>query len=309
MKGYRGVMWVALLAVGLLIATMLTVINVQVSNMRMETLRQIDGGSAGGPPGQGQDGVVATPTETIPPNTPLPSLTPVPTVTLRPPPTLEPPTLTPRPTATPTITTEPTLAVDLTNPGIIGLATDTPTPDEACEPRQDWTLRHEVQPQEALANIAAQYGTTAPILAEANCLDNPDLIRVGQQLRVPGEAPPDPNAVECVPWEVLTPINGAFAVDGGGQITFNWRGPRASRNLLRIWDEDGEQVHEAIVDLAQNITINAPNALPDGEGVFYWTVYPLGMDFQQIDCRESPRWQFHKTEFEPTEAPAAPAGP
>lgn len=47
--------------------------------------------------------------------------------------------------------------------------------------------RHTVRPGETLADIAAEYGVTIRALIEANDIANANLIRVGQNLRVPGE--------------------------------------------------------------------------------------------------------------------------
>ncbi len=48
--------------------------------------------------------------------------------------------------------------------------------------------RHVVQPGESLGAIAARYRTTVPALAELNGIANPNLIGVGQVLRLPGGA-------------------------------------------------------------------------------------------------------------------------
>jgi LysM repeat protein len=45
---------------------------------------------------------------------------------------------------------------------------------------------HKVQPGESIASIAAKYGVTAAAIVEANGLPNANLIRVGQELIVPG---------------------------------------------------------------------------------------------------------------------------
>jgi LysM repeat protein len=47
---------------------------------------------------------------------------------------------------------------------------------------------HVVAPGETLASIAKDSGTTAKALADANHLSNPNMVRVGQRLVVPGEA-------------------------------------------------------------------------------------------------------------------------
>ena len=293
MKGFRTLLFMAFIGGSLLIATVLTIINIEVSQRREETLQRQENLSGGAAPEQSQD---ATATATFPPNTPLATVTSAPTVTLRPPPTLEPPTLTPLPTVPATQTPRPTLRVEIENPGFNGLQTPSPTPDEPCEPRSDWTLTYTVQPLDALARIAEQYGTTAEQLAAGNCLPDANVIVVNQVLRVPGDAAPDPNRVECLPWEVLTPINYAFEVDGNGQINFTWRGPEAPRNLLRVFNGNGEIVYEKTVDLRQNVTVNAAADLPPEEGNYTWRIYPLNLSFIQVDCVESPAWTFHKTE-------------
>jgi nucleoid-associated protein YgaU len=47
-------------------------------------------------------------------------------------------------------------------------------------------VAYTVQPGDTLAVIAASFGLTAEQLAQANCLQNPDLIYEGQVLAVPG---------------------------------------------------------------------------------------------------------------------------
>lgn len=229
------------------------------------------------------------PTETFPPSTPLPTLTP--SKTLRPPPTFEPPTLTPVPSATPSTTPSPTIQVGSDLEGIHGLETPTPSTTPGCKVRTEWVITYEVQPLDALERIAQQFGTTSWELAAGNCLNDANVIVVGQTLRVPGNPTPD-GYIECVPWEVLTPIDHAFNIDGMGQLTFNWRGPNAPRNLIRVHDSDGEIALERVVDLRQNETINLPLDLPE-EGIYTWYVYPLGMDFLQINCHEGGPWTFH----------------
>jgi LysM repeat protein len=290
MKGFRQLLFAAFIGGSLLIATLLTIINLEVNQRRMETLSNQGGASA---PDLVQESPV--PSSTFPPSTPIPTVTPRPTVTLRPPPTFEPPTLTPDPSNTPTQTPPPTQALQFDNPGIIGLETNTPTPEITCAPRDDWTLTYTVQPNDALATIAEQYNTSVQALAEGNCLQDVNLIVNGQVLRVPGDAPPDPNRVECVPWENRTPINYATGVDGNGTITFNWVGPQARRNLLRVYAPDETMVYELTVDLRQNIQVNAAADLPQEAGLYSWQIYPLDINFVQIACPESPLWYFDKT--------------
>ena len=154
-------------------------------------------------------------------------------------------------------------------------------------------MTYEVKAGDALDTIAERYNTNRWELADGNCLRNPNEIYIGQKLLVPGEAHPLPT-IECVTWEVLTPMNYAYGIDGQGQLTFNWVGPRAPRNLIRVYDDDGEKIWEDVVDLRQNLTIFLPDTLPD-PGEYTWQVFPLDLNFRQIDCLESPRWTFHKT--------------
>ncbi|MFN8447467.1 MAG: LysM peptidoglycan-binding domain-containing protein [Anaerolineae bacterium] len=242
-----------------------------------------------------------TATETIPPSTPLPSLTP--SRTLLPPPTFEPPTLTPLPSATPTVT--PTASVDLSVsiPGLNGLETATPTGAAACEPRKDWKLTYTVQANDALARIAERYGTYVSTLAEANCLADPNVISIGQVLRVPGDAPPPEETYDCS-WTLLIPQDGTMAVSGSGTLTFSWRGPRAARNLIRIYKPDGS-TYEDVVELRQNETIDLSN-IP-AAGTYTWYVYPLDSNFVQISCHEGGPWTFTKAQM-PTPTPTLETG-
>jgi LysM repeat protein len=249
----------------------------------------------------------ATPTATatldIPPSTPFP--TPTASQTLRPAPTFEPPTQTPQFVASATPTPTSTLGVSVDLPQINGLASPTPTSTPGCEPRKDWKLTYTVQQGDALARIADSYNTDTATLAAGNCLTDANMIRVGQTLRVPGEAHPATPQWVCQTWEVLTPMDWAAGVDGGGQLTFNWRGSNGTRNLIRVYDSNGNLFWERSVDLRQNETINLRT---EGftEGHYTWQVFPLNLDFQQIPCLESPLWHFHVRAAAATQSPSVP---
>lgn len=240
----------------------------------------------------------ATATETIPPSTPLPSLTP--SRTLLPPPTFEPPTLTPLPSATPTTAPTESMELSVSIPGLHGLETPTPLGTPGCEPRKDWTLTYTVQPNDAVARIAERYGTYVSTLAEANCLADPNVISIGQVLRVPGDAPPPEEIYDCS-WSLLIPQDGTMAIPGSGTVTFNWRGPRAARNLIRIYKPNGG-TYEVVVELRQNETIDL-SEIPDA-GTYTWYVYPLDSNFVQISCHEGGPWTFSKAQM-PTPTPTS----
>lgn len=248
---------------------------------------------------------VATATETIPPYTPLPSLTP--SKTLLPPPTFEPPTLTPQPTTVPSVTPTTTTSVSVSIPGLNGAETPTPSTTPGCTPRKDWKLTYTVQFDDTLSAIAAKYGTWVEDLVEANCITDKNMIVVGQVLKVPGDVQPETDEVECTAWEVMTPFNGSVTVPADGTITFNWRGPLAPKNLIRIWRPDGTK-YEVVIELRQNETINLNDYL-SLEGTYTWYVYPLGNDFRQISCLEGGPWTFYKPlSSTPTPTPNASGG-
>jgi LysM repeat protein len=91
------------------------------------------------------------------------------------------------PTPTPFIMVSPPVIVVTATP-TLRLASPTPifvAPTQpACVPNTAWQI-YFVQRGDTLANIASRSGTTVAALMQANCLTNPDLIFVGQALRVP----------------------------------------------------------------------------------------------------------------------------
>jgi LysM repeat protein len=238
----------------------------------------------------------ATATETLLPATPYSTQTA--TLTLLPPPTIEPPTATPAASNTPTMTPSQSFIVNVTVEGIQGLPSPTVESLEACEPRDDWKLEHEVQTNETLSMIADYFGTTIRALAEGNCLEDVNVIRVGQFLHVPGDAFPVVPAVECTEYTLLQPIDDAWDIPATGQIIFNWRGPRAPRNLVRIYPPDydfsehnPDKYFDYAFDLRQNEAIDLIEL--EAGGTWFWQVFPLDSNFVQV-CPESPRWSFNK---------------
>jgi LysM repeat protein len=255
----------------------------------------------------------ATVTETLLPATPLSTRTP--TTTLRPPPTLEEPTNTPPPSPSPTVTATQGVFVNVTVPGLQGLPSPSTTADTSCQKNPDWKVEYTVQSNDTLTSIAQRLNTNIYELADGNCLDDPDSIVSGQILVVPG-AMPQPSVCDEA-WEVVTPLNYAWGVENSGQVVFNWRGPHADRNLVRIYppgyfdadnydtdndddeenDDDDVDMLEDTVDLRQNQEWDLSD-MPAG-GEYQWQVVPLNLNFQQI-CPESPLWLFHKEELPPT---------
>ena len=83
--------------------------------------------------------------------------------------------------------TEPTATA---TPG--GTPGQTPSATAQASPGQPQTGQtpgvHVVQPGDTLTSIAEQYGTTVQALVEANAIEDPDVIAVGQELTIPGGA-------------------------------------------------------------------------------------------------------------------------
>jgi len=237
----------------------------------------------------------------------LSTVTPQPTATntLLPPPTFEPPTPTPTASIVPSTTPTPTTSVSVSIPGLHGAETPTPTTTPGCEPREDWKLTYTVAFDDTLTSIADKYGTWVDELAQGNCITDQNMIVVGQVLKVPGETQPQQNEVECLVWEPMTPFNGSVTVPSDGTITFNWRGPLAPINLIRIYRPDGT-IYERVIELRQNETINLIDYLPQ-QGTYTWYVYPLDRGFQQINCIEGGPWTFYKS-LSPTATPTTMPG-
>ncbi|MBK9751053.1 MAG: LysM peptidoglycan-binding domain-containing protein [Chloroflexi bacterium] len=146
---------------------------------------------------------------------------------------------TPPPTATPT--TEPSQApvfIDArtstaTTPTTQPAATATTAPTAVLRPncviRTDW-FAYIVYPGETLGRIATRSGTTAAVLANANCLANPNLIYAGQVLRVPvllpvitPTVPGNQNAGIVVPSPYVRIYNGQYEVLPDTNIALVWQ--------------------------------------------------------------------------------------
>jgi LysM repeat protein len=246
--------------------------------------------------------VVQAPTETIPPSTPLATLTP--SRTLKPPPTFEPPTNTVEPSQTPSITPTATIDLSVSIPGLHGAETATPASTAGCEPRKDWKLTYTVQRDDALSRIADLYNTNVDELVKGNCLPDKNVIVIGQVLKVPGKTQPVIPEIQCIPFELSTPRDGTLAVEGGGTLTFDWHGPRAPYNLIRIIKPDGGK-YEVVVELRQNETISLSDNLP-AAGTYTWFIYPLNGNFVQA-CPEGGPWKFTKAQYV-TPTPGASSG-
>lgn len=66
------------------------------------------------------------------------------------------------------------------------------------------TRYYVVEPGDTLFSIARRFGTTVRVLQDLNGIDDPDLITVGQLLRVPALAPPPPPTASAEPVPALS---------------------------------------------------------------------------------------------------------
>ena len=84
----------------------------------------------------------------------------------------------------PVASPSPRTAVTPTAPSVSPTAAPTPSPTRVTGtvPGQKYV----VQPGDTLAAIAEEFGVTVQELIDANRLDNPDVLRVGQKVIIPG---------------------------------------------------------------------------------------------------------------------------
>lgn len=66
-------------------------------------------------------------------------------------------------------------------------------------------VNHVVTPGESLWSIAKKYGTTPKAIATANHIPNPDLVQIGQALRIPGALTP-PGSMPVVPSKAVSGV-------------------------------------------------------------------------------------------------------
>lgn len=138
-----------------------------------------------------------------------------------------PATATPLPTVTATITPteEATEEQPASQPQTNNNSTAKPVSNikSNCTARQDW-VSYTVKVGDSLGKLATYTGSTVSALANANCLINPNLIAVGQKLRLPKQPvvpddEPDPIIENLID---LFDINKTGAVPGEA-VTFSWK--------------------------------------------------------------------------------------
>lgn len=79
----------------------------------------------------------------------------------------------------------------------------TSTTAATCQPNTGWAYTYTVRRGDTLSRLAAWYGVSTSALAQANCIENINLVYVGQVLRVPNASqPPLPATATPTPTEI-----------------------------------------------------------------------------------------------------------
>ncbi len=114
-----------------------------------------------------------------------------------------------------------------------------------CLVRTDWFV-YVVQPGDTLFRVASRVGSSINELALANCLDNTNLIMVGQQLRVPRQPAPPPTA-NLTNLRILTPLLNA-TVDTSARLNVagTGRGIAGYSIVVRALNQAGEVLGQQV---------------------------------------------------------------
>ncbi len=189
----------------------------------------------------------------------------------------------PTPTAVPVVVSTPTMRPTLTLPPTLPAATATPTLTPT-------PVIHIVQEGEVLGAIAYQYGVSVQAIQAANGLENPQYLRVGQELIIPvgeeGEEAPLPGVLLPTP----TPL--PFVVQGVALYETPVGSLWCLGEVLNTGDTSltNVEVRVTLLDgngspLAQGNTGAAADYIPPGERAPFgllFTTPPEGWAGQQV---------------------------
>lgn len=114
-----------------------------------------------------------------------------------------------------------------------------------CVIRADWYV-YVVQPGDTLFRIANRVGSTINDLALANCLDNTNVIQVGQQLRVPRPPAPPPTAINTT-LRITSPLPNS-TIDTSQRVVIGGAGRGIAGNtvVVRALNQSGEVIAQQV---------------------------------------------------------------
>jgi len=203
----------------------------------------------------------------------------------------------------------------LTIPLAPGLAPVAPTATVGGPTPTPLPPTHVVAEGENLSLIASLYGITVASIAEANDMANPELIRVGQELLIPGAAltptvvrvssKPVPTPTQTPAWRygvpvLLAPVGNAVFEGKDAPILLNWASAGILESdewyVLRIRTEDtgpGQEASTSKSEWTKNTCWRVPDwmyPISDDEArVFKWDVTVVSRPPEGIPEAVSPR--------------------
>ncbi len=126
-------------------------------------------------------------------------------------------------------------------------------------PGPDVPLRYEVQSGDALSVIARNHGVTTQALLELNELENPDTLRVGQTLLIPGSARATPRLSP----ELERQLNRIRLRNGWTHIVIHHSG--TAQGSAQGMDRYHREQRRMANGLGYHFVIGNGNGMPDGE--------------------------------------------
>jgi LysM repeat protein len=139
---------------------------------------------------------------------------------------------------------------------------------------------YEIQPGDTLSKVAAHFGLSLPDLLQANQqIQNPNLIKVGQKLNIPGteaEVPPPPAPGHTETYDGIHPAPGTVSTN------------RAGYNQPPLTNSPGERDSAIYSQLINQFAVgNNPRYLP-GDGNTYCNIF--AWDVSRAMGAEIPHW-------------------
>lgn len=136
-------------------------------------------------------------------------------------------------------------------------ATIAPT---ACVPREDWGGSYVIQPGDTLFLIAQTLALEIVELQRANCIENANLIRAGQSLRIPGEPVPaaaTPGSPQQAGGTATPLLFGAdhSALDAGECTLLRWEIDNVDAVFLDGTQVSGRGIREVCPEITTRYTL------------------------------------------------------